>query len=137
MNRFDMKYKRLGMGLPQTGLADVMEVNQRTVRRWESGDYHIIPPVADKVNRMYYKMVGEAGEIVDSILDALPDGEPRSVEVSVYETRESHEQAHPGESWEYHQALSVMVGVLLAAEGLQVEFVPVATEPTVGGAYRI
>ena len=132
MNRFDMKYKRLGMGLPQTGLADVMEVNQRTVRRWETGEYNIIPPVATKIDHMYYKMVGEATEIAETILDALPDDEPQTVEVNVYETRESHEQAHPGESWEYHQSLSVIVGVLLAAEGLQVEFVPVATEPTAG-----
>lgn len=132
MGPADFYYKRRGMGMTAEEMADLLDVNLRTVRRWETGDFPINDGVAAEVNEMYETFCGLVASTVDGYLELLENLEvedsPQVVELSTYRGVESHAKAHPGESFTVHKALVTAVGIELAGMGYAVEFRNVVAE---------
>ncbi|MDO5049357.1 MAG: helix-turn-helix transcriptional regulator [Actinomycetaceae bacterium] len=128
------------MGLTQEELAVQLGVNERTVRRWEKNDFTIPEGVTQDLNELYTSFGERVLSSVDLLLEQFesvhdgagqsrddPDGRP-VVEIATFKTPESHELAHPGESWTQHKALVSAIGMVLAGEGFSVRFTSVTEQ---------
>ncbi len=139
MDGTDLYYKRRGLGLTQEELADMIGVAARTLRRWEKNEFAIPDGAAQDINILHASFGDQVLSTVDALIEQVDNLEKdadedakinRVVEIASFNTPESHELAHPGESWELHQALIAAVGMVLAGEGYKVVFKKVTEEPS-------
>ena len=136
MDGTDFYYKRRGRGLTQEELAGLLGVAERTVRRWEKNEMPIPDGAAGDLDDLHAAFGERVLSSVDSLIDqmeqieadAKADEVERVVEIASFKTPQSHELAHPGESWEYHKALISTIGTILAGEGYRVRFNTVTEE---------
>lgn len=136
MDGTDFYYKRRGLGVSQEELAGLLDVAERTVRRWEKNEMPIPDGAAADLNDLHAAFGERVLSSVDSLIDqmeqieadAKADEVDRVVEIASFKTPQSHELAHPGESWEYHKALISTIGTILAGEGYRVRFNTVTEE---------
>ena len=136
MDGTDFYYKRRGLGLTQDELAGLLDVAERTVRRWEKNEMPIPDGAAADLNDLHAAFGERVLSSVDSLIDQMEqieadanaDEVERVVEIASFKTPQSHELAHPGESWEYHKALISTIGTILAGEGYRVRFNTVTEE---------
>lgn len=136
MDGTDFYYKRRGLGLTQEEIAGLLDVAERTVRRWEKNEMPIPDGAAADLDDLHAAFGERVLSSVDSLIDqmeqiesdAAADEVDRVVEIASFNTPQSHELAHPGESWEYHKALISTIGTILAGEGYQVRFNTVAED---------
>ncbi len=136
MDGTDFYYKRRGLGLTQEELAGLLDVAERTVRRWEKNEMPIPDGAAADLDDLHAGFGERALATVDSLISQIADLETDTatdeidpvVEIASFKTPQSHELAHPGESWEYHKALISTIGAILAGEGYKVRFKTVTEE---------
>lgn len=136
MDGTDFYYKRRGLGLTQEELAGLLDVAERTVRRWEKNEMPIPDGAAADLNDLHAAFGERVLSNVDSLIEqweqmeanGSTDTVDRVVEIASFKTPQSHELAHPGESWEYHKALISTIGTILAGEGYRVRFNTVTEE---------
>ena len=124
----NFKAMRELLGMSQQLLADLMQVDVRSVRRWESPkmeDYRPPEDAWDILERFHEKQ----NWIIDTTLSNLDEveeqmeGKPRTVNLSYWASAEEYEAAHPGEGkyWQMANANSRAVAVALGDE-YEVEF---------------
>lgn len=136
MDGTDFYYKRRGLGLTQAELAGLLDVAERTVRRWEKNEMPIPDGAAADLNDLHAAFGERVLSNVDSLIEqweqmeanGSTDTVDRVVEIASFKTPQSQERAHPGESWEYHKALISTIGTILAGEGYRVRFNTVTEE---------
>lgn len=118
------------LGMSQQLLADMLHVDVRSVRRWESPtatNYGVAPDDAWKILEHYSEM---QKWVIDSSLEKLEEieddmgSEPREVSLTYWQNAEDYDKAHPGEGmyWQMANANSRLIGAILRSEGYSVNF---------------
>jgi DNA-binding XRE family transcriptional regulator len=90
----DLKVRREALGISQDWLARQVGVQDRTVRRWEAGEF-AIPADVWEVLEFGESMADEILEAVCEILQDLEEGAVDGIDLTVYPTSERLWRAHP------------------------------------------
>ena len=129
MNSATARTVREACGLAHRDIADALNINVRTVQRWESvASEEDIPPYAEQ----YYLdcldwLTTTVATVVDSVLDeAEKSGDPRVVNLSRYVNQNSANRAGFTRPVGLHSAAQAHILALLYEAGIncQVEYVP-------------
>ena len=121
--------KRRALGLSQIALAEYLEINRRSIRRWESSsnDFPVPEGVADWINKRWDSYVERVIDVIDdaqSLGIGLP-GDP--ITLFSYTDNELCCK-RTGLSITEHQALLGHIVMALSCMDYEYEIVPVAAE---------
>lgn len=109
------------VGISQTQLAKELQVDARSVRRWESPDNGWAPAqfACDWLENARAEQMDVVAAALDAV-DGLPAGAP--VKLTYWLSADDYEQAHPGQGsrWEMANANSRLVYDNLQAQGRDV-----------------
>ncbi|WP_151530514.1 MULTISPECIES: hypothetical protein [Corynebacterium] len=74
----EFRVARAGLGLDQAGLAEKLEVNRRSVRRWEDPDsgYPIPDGVVESITSQWMRYADRVAEVLGLAEDLEARGEP-------------------------------------------------------------
>lgn len=130
MNSATAKTVREACGLTHQDIADALDLNVRTVQRWEA--YRWDDDIPDYAEVFYLDcldwLTTTVATVVDSVLDeAEASGDPRVVNLSRYVNEESARRAGFTRPVGLHSAAAAMILAHLYDAGIQchVDYVPV------------
>lgn len=121
MNGAEFRLKRMTLGLAVEELAERLNVDRRTVKRWETGYWEITPEAEAYLRGLWdakLAMIDGVLEYLDGQEDA--HGEPEAVDLTIYKSGESHHRADPGQTWGEHTASVGMIVTVLELYGYRV-----------------
>lgn len=125
------KALRETVGMSQQLLAHLLNVDIRSVRRWESASESAYKGAPDDAWELLEGFRNRQDWAVDTALakvpeieDELSDMELREVSLTYWANADQYEAAHPGEGdfWQMANADSRLIATLLRAEGYTVNF---------------
>lgn len=123
----NFKAMRESLGMSQQLLADIMDVNKFSVKRWESVSFDkYAPEEAWDILEHYQELqqqVIQAG--LDRVILTHADlGSLNEVNLTYWFNEEEYEKAHPGEGrfWQMANANSRILAYLLRDQGYKVTF---------------
>ena len=131
MDAATMKALRETVGMSVSTLARLARVQERTVRRWETGAAPVPEDVAEIVERAKERQdvaVYTAMQVYDDAIDELPDGSELSVDLR-YWTSQAEYLEHSTDAalglagdWMMANATTRRVAAMLDSEGVAVRY---------------
>lgn len=122
----DFRARREALGMTQGLLAHLLEVDIRTVKRWENPATPWEPPedawqLIDQYTALQAQVVDEA---CDRAYDARELHGTGTVQLAYWHDRDEYEAAHPGEGpyWRMANANSRLTGAILSMDGFEVRY---------------
>lgn len=129
MNRqAELRARREIIGMSQALLAELMDVNLRSVKRWENPSYEWEIPQAVWALLEHYEDLQRdvVEEAVDSIENQVQEQgfAPEEISLTYWHSAEDYEEYHPGEGkfWQMANANSRLIAFLLTEEDYEVSF---------------
>lgn len=123
----NFKALRETLGVSQRLLADILHVDVRSVKRWESPTNTWEAP--QDAWRVLEGFLERQEWMIDTTLDKVDDiegamGASRAVSLTYWLNEDEYEAAHPGEGkyWQTANATSRIVAAILRGEGREVNF---------------
>ena len=130
MNGPELRLARALLGMSIDRTAQLLEVNRRTVRRWEHSEA-TIPGYASEfmAGRLDMRDL-RLSAVLEFIAELRTSGRtPESIELTLYTSEESQARGEPGMSLTEHTAAVAAVYDILRTEGIPAEVHFSAEEP--------
>ena len=129
-SKAQFKAMRELLGMSQQLLADLLSVDVRSVKRWESPTATAYKSAPDDAWELLDKYLEQQQWAVETGLQKVEETEdqmgrpPREVSLTYWFSEEAYEAAHPGEGrfWQMANANSRIVAAILRMDGYTVNF---------------
>lgn len=131
MSRSKASFKALRetLGMSQQLLAELLHVDLRSVKRWESPTATAYKAAPDDAWELLESYAEKQAWVVETALDDVAEteerhGEPDVVSLTYWTSADQFEAAHPGwgQFWQMANANSRLIAWTLRNEGYQVDF---------------